>query len=342
MTQSPPEFPDVFQLEEALTTPSEALLADLGEVEGDLLIVGAGGKMGPTLARLAKRAAPAKRVTAVSRFSQQGLRNELESHGVETISCDLFDRQALAALPATPNLIYLAGHKFGAATDPSLTWATNALLPWMVVETLSPERIVALSTACVYPYVDVESAGADESTPLVPPPGDYAYSCVARERLLQHACERFDVAGRIVRLSYAIDMRYGVLHDVAQAVFAGREIDLTMGFANVIWQGDANEQILRLLRSTTRPISPINVTGPERVSIRWLAEEFGARLDRQPRVVGEEARDAWLIDATQACRLFGSPQVSLEQLIDWSAAWVRQGLPSLGKETHFQTRDGAY
>ena len=335
-------FLNVCQLEETLTAPSADLAEDLRQVGGDLLVVGAGGKMGPTLARLAKRAAPDKRVTTVSRFSQPGVREELESHGVETISCDLFDRAALAAIPPAPNLIYLAGHKFGAASDPSLTWATNALLPWMIVETLRPERVVALSTACVYPYVTVDRCGANESTPLTPPPGDYTYSCVARERLLQHACERFHVAGRVVRLSYAIDMRYGVLHDVAQSVFAGREIDLTMGYANVIWQGDANEQVLRLLRHAKHPIAPINVTGPERLSIRGLAEQFATRFGRPARVTGEEARDAWLIDTAEALSLFGPPQVSLAQLIDWTAAWVQQGLPSLGKETHFQTRDGNY
>jgi nucleoside-diphosphate-sugar epimerase len=332
----------VVQLEEALTLPSPELVSDLLNVNGDILIVGAGGKMGPSLARLAKRAAPDKRIIAASRFSRPAVRAEVESCGVEAVACDLFDRQTLGELPRVPNVIYLVGHKFGSANDPAATWATNAMLPWMVVEALRPARIVALSTACVYPYADVTGTGADESATLAPPAGDYTYSCVAREHVLRHACERFEVAGRLVRLSYAIDMRYGVLHDVAQAVFHGRPIDVAMGYVNVIWQGDANSQVLRLLNVTSQPVSPINVTGPERLSIRWLADQFGERFGRPPILTGEEAPDAWLIDTTEAQRLFGLPQIPANQLIEWTANWVKQGLPSLGKETHFQTRDGAY
>jgi nucleoside-diphosphate-sugar epimerase len=203
-------------------------------------------------------------------------------------------------------------------------------------------RIVAFSTACVYPYVATDGPGADESVPAVPPPGDYAWSCVGRERMFEHGSRRWGTPGRLVRLSYAIDMRYGVLHDVARAVFGGRPLDLTMGHADVIWQGDANEQALRLLAHCTSPTTPINVTGPEHLSVRWLAERFGERFGRAPVLTGQEAPTAWLIDTREAQRLFGAPRVPLAAMIDWTADWVARGGPSLNKPTHFSTRDGKY
>jgi nucleoside-diphosphate-sugar epimerase len=236
----------------------------------------------------------------------------------------------------------MAGHKFGAAGNPAFTWAMNAGVPLMVAETFRESHIVAFSTICVYPYADVNGPGATEATPTEPPAGDYANSCVGREQMFFYGSQRWGTPGRLVRLSYAIDMRYGVLHDVAAAVRDGRELDVTMGHVNVIWQGDANEQALRLLAHCTTPTTPVNVTGPQKTSVRWLAGEFGKRLGKAPRVTGSEAKTAWVVDTTASQRLFGPPRVPLAKMIDWVADWVARGGPTLGKDTHFGTRDGKY
>lgn len=334
-------FADVAALEEFMTRPTPELEADLARADGDIMVLGVGGKMGPTLARMAKRAAPGKRVLGVARFSEKGLKQKLEASGIECIACDLLERSAVERLPRVRNVIFMAGHKFGAAGDPSFTWAMNVAAPLMVAETFREARIVAFSTACVYPFVDVNGQGAPEDTPTLPPPGDYATSCVGREQMFRHASQRYGTPGRLVRLSYSIDMRYGVLYDVAESVFAGRPVALGMGYANVIWQGDANEQVLRLLAHCTSPTSAINLSGPK-VSVRWLAEEFGKRFSRKPSYSGEEAQSAWLLDTTAANRLLGAPRVAIGTMIDWVADWVARGQPSLGKPTHFETRDGKY
>jgi nucleoside-diphosphate-sugar epimerase len=335
-------FADVAALEDFMTRPSAELCADLARAEGDLIVLGVGGKMGPTLARMAKRAAPERRVIGVARFSEPGLKARLSSWGVECIACDLLERAALERLPRAKNVVFMAGHKFGASGDPSFTWAMNVAVPHLVAEAFRDSRIVAFSTACVYPYVDVAGSGAIESMPTTPPPGDYAASCVGREQMFLHGSRRYRTPGRLVRLSYAIDMRYGVVHDVATRVLKGDAVDLSMGHVNVIWQGDANEQALRLLAHCTTPASPINVTGPEKVSVRWLAEELGRRLGRSPKFTGHESPTAWLVDTTAAMQLFGAPRVPLASMIDWVADWVSRGGESLGKPTHFDTRDGRY
>ena len=346
MNPLPSSFQDVEHLEEVMTEPTPGLVADLARIDGDLMVLGVGGKMGPTLARMARRAAPHQRVIGVARFSDPAAREALQAHGVECISCDLLDRAAVERLPnvgdGVKNIVYMAGHKFGAAGNPSMTWMMNVGVPAMVAETFRQARIVTFSTACVYPFVPVDGPGADEAMPAVPPPGDYAWSCVGRERMFEHGSRRWGTPGRLVRLSYAIDMRYGVLHDVAQAVFHGRPLDVTMGHADVIWQGDANEQSLRLLAHCTSPATPINVTGPQHVSVRWLAGEFAQRFGRQPVLTGQEAPTAWLIDTREAQQLFGAPRVPLATMIDWAADWVAQGGASLNKPTHFSTRDGKY
>ena len=334
-------FTNVAELEDFMTKPTRELEADLARADGDILVLGVGGKMGPTLARMAKRAAPGKRVIGVARFSEQGLKQKLEQWGIECIPADLLDRAAVERLPRVKNVVFMAGHKFGAAGDPSFTWAMNVAVPFMAAETFRDSRIVAFSTACVYPFTDVSGSGAPEDTPTLPPPGDYATSCVGREQMFRHASQRHGTPGRLVRLSYAIDMRYGVLYDVAQSVFAGEPVALGMGYANVIWQGDANEQILRLLAHCTSPTSPINVSGPK-TSVRWLAEEFGRRFSKKPSFSGQEAKTAWLIDTAAADRLLGAPRVPIQTMIDWVADWVTRGGPSLGKPTHFETRDGKY
>ena len=335
-------FKDVDALEEFMTRPSPALAADLARAPGDILILGVGGKMGPTLARMAKRAVPERRVIGVARFSEKGLREKLEAQGVECIACDLLERAALERLPHAPNLVFMAGHKFGAAGNTAFTWAMNVRVPYMVADSFRESRSVVFSTACVYPFADVNGRGAGEATPTLPPPGDYATSCVGREKAFEYGSLTHGTPARLVRLEYAIDMRYGVLHDVAAKVFAGHPVDVTMGHVNVIWQGDANEQALRLLAHCTAPASALNVSGPEVVSVRWLAAEFGERFGKKAEVTGKEAPTAWLVDTREAQKLLGPTGVPLATLIDWQAAWIAGGKPGLGKPTHFETRDGKY
>jgi nucleoside-diphosphate-sugar epimerase len=337
----PDRFRDVDHLEDVMTAPSAALVADMAKLSGDLVILGVGGKIGPTLARLAKRAASDKRVIGVARFSEAGLRDQLTGWGIECIEADLLDRAQVETLPKLPNVVFMAGRKFGSAGAEDLTWAMNSHVPALVAEAYAGSRIVAYSSGCVYPYVDVKQGGATEATPTVPPPGIYAYSCVAREAMFQHFSRKHGTPGRIIRLNYAIDMRYGVLFDIAMRVHTGAPLNLTMGHVNVIWQGDANEFVLRALNHCTVPSSALNVSGPPR-SVRSLAEQFGQRLGKKPVFNGSEAPDAWLINVSESVRLLGEPRVPLARMLDWTADWVARGLPSLGKDTHFDTRDGAF
>jgi nucleoside-diphosphate-sugar epimerase len=337
----PARIDSIEQLEDVMTTPSAGLVAALRTVAGDIMVLGVGGKMGPTLARLAKRAAPDRRVIGVARFSEPGLRPALERQGIECIAADLLSREQLAALPEAPNIVFMAGRKFGSTGSEWLTWAMNAHVPALVAERYASSRIVAFSTACVYPFVAVDGAGADERAPLTPPSGEYANSCVARERLFQHFSHQLGTAGRLIRLSYAIDMRYGVLHDIARKLVAREPIDLTMGHANVIWQGDANDWALRALAQCTAPTTGLNVSGPA-LRIRDVAGGLARRLGVSPRFIGSEAPTAWLVDVGEAFRLFGPPAVTMETMLDWTADWVARDMASLGKPTHYEARDGKY
>ena len=333
------------QLEAKLAEPSPELVRDLGSVPGDIVLLGVGGKMGPSLAKLAMNAIRQggwnKRVIGVSRFSNAEARRELEDAGVETISCELLDDEALRALPNAENVIYMAGNKFGTKGRENFTWAMNAYLPGRVAEKYKESRIVVFSSGNIYPFQPVASGGASES--VAPEPvGEYAQSTLGRERIFEYHSHKNGTPMVMFRLNYAIDMRYGVLLELAKAVNEGREIDLTMGFANVIWQGDANAMALRCLTQCSSPPNVINITGPETMSIRWAAGELAKRLGKEAKLVGAESETALLNNASKSHQLFGYPRVPLLQMIDWTAEWVRQGGATWNKPTHFQERKGNF
>lgn len=337
----PDTIPDVDALDDLLCRPSQALIDDLSRVEGDIMILGVAGKMGPTLAGLAKAALPGRRVIGVARFSDPAAKAWLESRGIETLSCDLLDEAAITTLPKAPNIVFMAGRKFGAEGDLSLTWAMNAHVPALIAQAFPTSRIVAFSTGCVYPFVDVNGKGAAEDLPP-DPPGEYAQSCVGRERMFEYFSRKFATPGRLFRLNYAIDMRYGVLHDIAMKIMQGKPIDVSLGHVNFIWQGDAASQALRCLAHCETPTSAINVSGAEILAVRDLAARLGTRLGRTPILVGTEQPTAWLTDTALAVRLFGLPVVDTDQLIAWTADWVARAMPSLGKPTKYEVRDGRY
>lgn len=301
--------------------------------------------MGPTLALMAaeilKDLGDGRKVMAVSRFSNAASRQLLEDGGVKTIACDLLDRDAVAQLPDCENIVFLAGQKFGTADGPERTWAMNTLVPANVAERYADSRIVAFSTGCVYTFAKVGSGGSREGDPTEPV-GDYANSCIGRERIFQFASVTNGTRVCLYRLNYAIDFRYGVLLDVAERVRSGEPIDVTSGHANVIWQGDANARALQCIEHAAAPAKILNITGPETVSIRALAHRFGKMFNRQPNIVGEEAPTVWLSNAGESFAHFGYPTISLDQMIEWTAAWLEAGGETLGKPTHFETRDGKF
>lgn len=328
------------QLEDILSQPSAADCEALAGIR-DLLILGVGGKMGPSLARRARRANPNLRIMAVSRFSEPGLSSALQRDGIETIAADLMSPAGLARLPDAENVIFMAGRKFGSTGSEWLTWAMNVYLPGMVAERFRNSRIVAFSSGNVYPLMPVSQGGASETTPPSPV-GEYAQSVLGRERMFQHFSALHQTPVTLLRLNYAIDLRYGVLLDVGQKVFDRRPVDLRMGHANVIWQGDANSVCLRSFEHCQSPPFVLNLTGPETVSVRWLARRFGEHFGIEPACEGEEGPTALLNNAALCQRLFGYPSVSLEQMIEWVAHWIGMGGTTLNKPTHFETRDGKF
>jgi uncharacterized protein YbjT (DUF2867 family) len=340
----PDSIQTVAQLEDLLSEPTAGVVETLGRLEGDLIVLGAGGKMGPSLCRMARRASDAagaqRRVIGVSRFSSDQVEAQMRADGVETIQCDLLNADALAALPEATNVVYMAGRKFGSKGNEPLTWAMNTHLPALVAQRFRRSRIVAFSTA-LYGFTPVNLGGPVETDPPNPA-GEYYNSCLGRERIFQHFSGTLGIPMTLIRLSYANELRYGVLLDVAKKVWAGASIDVAMGHAHVIWQGDASAMALASFDHVADPPRALNVTGPDLVSIREVAEQFSRLLDRPATFTGEEAPDALLCNAALAHRLFGLPRVSVDRMILWIADWVRRGGDSLGKPTHYEVRDGKF
>lgn len=328
-----------------LLQPSEELVEDIKKLDGDILILGVGGKIGPSLAKLAKQAieksGKSTKVMGVSRFSEPGLKEQLEKEGIETNAADLLNEDELQALPDAKNVIYLAGTKFGTIGKESFTWAMNTYLPGRIAEKYKNSKIVIYSTGNVYPFTSVLSGGADET--MAPAPiGEYGQSCLGRERIFQHFSEKYHTPILIFRLNYANDLRYGVLLEIAKSVKGQKPIDINTGHVNVIWQGDVNEVTLRSLHHCSEPVKLLNVTGPETASVRWIAEEFGKRFEQRPVFQGEEQSSALLSNAAEAFRLFGYPKITLKQMIDLTAEWLLQGGETIEKPTHFQEREGKF
>jgi nucleoside-diphosphate-sugar epimerase len=332
----------VAELEDKLSEPSAALIADLAALDGDILVLGAGGKLGPSLTRLALRAVNgSKTVTAVSRFGDKAAAEDLAKAGAKIVSADITDEAALAALPDARNVVFLVGSKFGSTGREAETWYTNAYLPGRVAERYKASRLVALSTGNVYAFTPVGSGGPSEETPPAPV-GEYAMSCLGRERVMSRFARHNGTPLTIIRLNYAVEMRYGVLIDIARAVHSQAAVDVTMSAVNVVWQGYANEAILRAFAHATPDPFILNVAGPETLSVRQLATEFGRILGVEPVFTGSEAPNALLSNSGKCIRLFGYPNVPLGQVIEWTAHWVKDGLPLLGKPTGFQKRDGKF
>ena len=332
-------------LDEVLTHPRTTLVEFIKTLSSPLVILGAGGKMGPTLCVLAHRAAEAAahplEVIAVSRFSDEHTRRWLEARGVQTLTCNLLDRTLLAQLPDSENVVYLVGLKFGTAHNPARTWALNTLVPAHAAERYPRARIAVLSSGNVYPLREIRSGGSVESDPLTPL-GEYANACVARERLFEFYAQQNNTPIVNIRLNYAVELRYGVLLDIARKVWADEPVDVTMGYLNCIWQGDANDMILRSFVLAAAPAQPLNLTGPDMLSIRSLAQRFGELLGKSPAITGIEAETALLNNPARACSLLGPPPTPPGTMMRWVAHWLQMGGRQLGKPTHFETRTGSY
>ncbi len=333
------------QLEEALSRPTQEDVAAVSKMAGDLLILGVSGKMGPTMVRLARRACEkagvSKRVVGVARFSISGSRQELEKEGVETIACDLLDRSAVDQLPDCENVLFMVGQKFGTHDNQPLTWAINSYVPAIVAERFRDSRIVSFSTGNVYPLTTAARGGPVESDPTGPV-GEYAQSALARERIWEFFSARHGTELAILRLNYAIDLRYGVLRDVAERVFARKPVSLSMGHVNVIWQRDANSVALRSFAHCASPPFVLNLTGAETLSVRKLADAFGKLWGIAPIFEGQDSETALLSNAKRCGELFDPETVSIDQMIFWVAGWVERGGRGLGKPTHFEARDGSF
>jgi len=341
----PATIPDVATLDTLLSEPSDRLVETMRGIDGDLVILGVAGKMGPTLARMARqasdRAGVRRRVIGVARFSSPDQAAALEAHGIETIRGDLLDDRTLRALPDAPNVVFMAGRKFGSSGAESLTWAMNCYLPARVCDRYAASRIVAFSTGNVYGSSPVGRQGSTEDDPPQPV-GEYAMSCLGRERMFEHFSLGRGIPVAIVRLNYAVELRYGVLADLAHRIACGEPIDVTMGYFNAIWQADANAMALASLARTASPPFVFNVAGPEELSVRATCEALARRMGRAVAFTGTEAPDALLSNGARGWEAFGRPRVDAARLIEWTADWVARGGASLDKPTHFESRDGRF
>ncbi len=345
MNSLPSEIENENQLDELISQPSEKIIELMSGIDGDFLFLGIAGKIGPSLAIMAKRASELagveKRFIGVSRFNSVEARSKLENDGIETIAGDLMDTGFLNKLPKVKNVFFLAGMKFGSEENPALTWAVNVYLPALVAETFCKSRIVAYSTGCVYNLVSIGSGGSRE-TDNPGPVGEYAQSCLGRERMFEYGSAKYKTPVAIIRLNYSVEMRYGVLVDIATKVWQRKPVDLSMGYFNAIWQGDANEMVLRSLDFCSSPAKIINVTGKEILSVKEIATEFGNQFGIKPEFVGTESETALLNNSEMAFGLFGRPKIPVEKMIQWTAGWIPRGNRLLNKPTHFETRDGKY
>jgi nucleoside-diphosphate-sugar epimerase len=336
------------ELEDALSEPSYNVAQAMSRLKGDIMVLGVAGKMGPSLARMAKRASEAagvtRRVIGVSRFTSTEQRQELEKAGIETIACDLLNTVDLEKLPDVPNIVYMAGMKFGSTGNESATWMMNTVLPTFVCRKFASSKIVAFSTGNVYGLVPPTKPSVETDTPN--PVGEYAMSCLGRERVFEYHCKKYQTRVALVRLNYACDLRYGVLVDLAQKIFAGEPVDVGMAWFNTIWQGDANAMALCCFEQLDNtPIGTpftINVTGREILNIREACEKLGVRVGKKPVFIGKESETALISNASRACELFGEPIVSTEELIEWVGDWIVLGGETLNKPTHFESRDGKF
>jgi hypothetical protein len=343
------KFPETIeneqQLEELLSRPTAEVIDLFRNLEGDLIFLGIAGKIGPSIARMAKRACEeagvSKRIIGVSRFSNEAEKNQIESYGIETIRGDLLDPDFVHSLPKVKNVIFLAGMKFGSEGNLSLTWAMNTYVPALVASHYKDSKIVAFSTGCVYPLVNVKSGGSVESDKPVAI-GEYAQSCLGRERMFEYGSLNYGTPVSLIRLNYSVEMRYGVLVDVASKVKNDQVVDLAMGYFNVIWQGDMNAMVLCSLLHCSTPAIIMNITGPETLSVRQVALEFGKLFGKEPKFTGKEAPTALLSNAGLSHGLFGKPKVSPDQIIQWIAYWISHENRLLNKQTHFEVRDGKY
>ena len=328
-------------LEERLSEPSKGTREILARTKGDFLVLGAGGKMGPTLAMMLRKAAPDREVFAVSRYSDRGVKARIEDRGIATIEADLLDESAYDDLPDVPNVFFLAGMKFGATGNQPMTWAMNVYVPALVARRYAKSRIVALSTGNVYPFTDVDGSGScEQDTPC--PVGEYAQSCLGRERMFQYFSQVHGAPATLIRLNYANEPRYGILVDLTKKILRDEPIDVTMGFVNVIWQGDANNYIAQSLSMAANPPAILNVAGPDVIRVRDLAAQIGRRLNREPRFTSQEAATALLSDSSLCAERFGPPATSLDEMISHIADWVAAGKTVLNKPTKYDVRDGKF
>lgn len=341
----PSRMEDVQHLETLLSEPTPHAIETLAKTDGDLILLGVAGKMGPTLARMARRAFDAagvrRRVIGVARFSELGSEDRLKAQGVETIRCDLLDPAQIASLPDVPNVIAMFGMKFGSTGQESRTWAMNALAPAYVCDKFRQSRVVAFSTGNVYGLTPV-SLGGSRETDTLSPTGEYAMSCVGRERIYEHHSRTHDIPMALLRLNYATEMRYGVMVDIGTKVWEGQTIDLSMGHFNAIWQADANAAALSAFAYLANPPAVWNLAGPETLSVRRVAEDFAAIFNKPSQFTGVESTDAFLSNAQLSHRLLGYPRVGARQMIAWIADWIARGGATLGKSTHFEDRKGKY